>query len=128
MSTPKRVKVIGDRFHGRVPDDAVYVGRAAPGLPASRFHNPYQAPKAAQKAGQPPRRNTVDGETVEVRDRPHAVELFRGYLRRHPDLVEAARQELAGRDLCCWCPLPAPGEPDICHAALLITVAAGAEP
>ena len=69
-----------------------------------------------------------DGETVEVRDRPHAVELFRDYLRRHPDLVEAARRELAGRDLCCWCPLPAPGEPDVCHAALLLTVAAGADP
>jgi hypothetical protein len=124
MSAPKRVKVIGDRFHGRIPDVAVYVGRAAPGLRASRFHNPYQMPKE----GQPPRRNTVDGETVDVRDRAHAVELFRGYLRRHPELVEAARQELAGQDLCCWCPLPCPGEPDVCHAALLLAVAAGADP
>lgn len=24
--------------------------------------------------------------------------------------------ELLGRDLCCWCPLPARGEPDWCHA------------
>lgn len=28
---------------------------------------------------------------------------------------------LRGRDLACWCPLPAPGEPDWCHAAVLLT-------
>jgi hypothetical protein len=26
--------------------------------------------------------------------------------------VDDVRRELAGRDLACWCPLPAPGEPD----------------
>lgn len=32
---------------------------------------------------------------------------------------------LAGHDLACWCPLPAPGEPDICHGAVLLELAAG---
>ena len=31
--------------------------------------------------------------------------------------------ELAGKNLACWCPLPAPGEPDICHAAVLLELA-----
>jgi len=33
---------------------------------------------------------------------------------------EQIRRELAGRDLACPCPIPAPGEPDCCHAAVLI--------
>lgn len=37
--------------------------------------------------------------------------------------VEEIRAELAGKDLACWCPLPAPGEPDNCHAAVLIAFA-----
>ena len=27
---------------------------------------------------------------------------------------------LRGKNLACFCPLPAPGEPDLCHAAILI--------
>jgi hypothetical protein len=37
-----------------------------------------------------------------------------------PDVVRA---ELRGLDLACWCPLPAEGEPDICHGAVLLEVA-----
>lgn len=38
--------------------------------------------------------------------------------------ADDARRELAGRDLACWCPLPAsPAEPDLCHAAVLLAVA-----
>ncbi len=43
---------------------------------------------------------------------------------RYPSDTEI-RAELAGRDLACWCPLPAAGEPDICHAAVLLRIAAG---
>lgn len=39
--SPRRVKVTGDLFHGRIPDGAVYVGRGAPGLKASPYRNPY---------------------------------------------------------------------------------------
>lgn len=38
------------------------------------------------------------------------------------DLV-AAIPLLCGLNLACWCPLPAPGEPDICHAAVLLEIA-----
>lgn len=33
---------------------------------------------------------------------------------------------LRGKDLACPCPLPAPGQPDHCHAALLLDLANGA--
>lgn len=31
--------------------------------------------------------------------------------------------ELRGENLACWCPLPAPGEQDLCHAAVLLKLA-----
>ena len=36
---------------------------------------------------------------------------------------DLARADLRGLDLACWCPLPAPGEPDVCHAAVLLEIA-----
>lgn len=55
-----------------------------------------------------------------VRPRAEAVRLYREHLARHPELVEAARRELRGRRLACWCPLEEP-----CHADVLAEVAAG---
>ncbi|MGW3298446.1 DUF4326 domain-containing protein [Streptomyces rubiginosohelvolus] len=51
-----------------------------------------------------------------------AVEVFR-YGIDTPQGRETARRALAGRDLMCWCPLPAEGEPDHCHAAVLLDLA-----
>jgi hypothetical protein len=50
--------------------------------------------------------------------RDRAVALFRRYLDDHPELVEAARQELAGKDLAYW---RKPGE--LCHADISLEVA-----
>lgn len=47
-----------------------------------------------------------------------AVGAYRQHLREHPDLAAAARTELAGKDLACWC---APDLP--CHADVLLEVA-----
>jgi hypothetical protein len=87
----------GDLFHGRVPDGAVYVGRAAPGLRASPYANPFR-----------------------LRDHgpAEAVRLYRDYLAKRQDLAESARRDLAGRDLACWCK---PGAP--CHADALLVIA-----
>lgn len=63
-----------------------------------------------------------------VRDRAHAVEIFASYARATPGYEMLARRELFGKSLACWCPLPAPGEPDHCHAAVLLAVAAGEVP
>lgn len=95
---PRRVRVVGDLFHGRVPDGAVYVGRAAPGLKRSRYANPYSV-----------RRYGLD----------ESRRLFRAYLANRPDLVAAARRDLHGRDLACWCPL----DTEWCHADDLIRIA-----
>jgi hypothetical protein len=32
---------------------------------------------------------------------------------------------LASHDLACWCTLPEPGQPDICHATVLLELANG---
>lgn len=50
------------------------------------------------------------------------------YAPEQAELHTAARTDLHGRDLMCWCPLPEPGQPDHCHAAVLLAVAAGATP
>lgn len=42
--------------------------------------------------------------------------------RREYITVDHVRRELAGKDLCCWCPLSEP-----CHADVLLRVAAGEE-
>ena len=85
---PRRVRVQGDLYHGRVPEGAVYIGRAAPGLSASPFRNPF---KVAEYGAE-------------------ALPMFARYLDDNPGLVELARRELAGKDLACWCKI---GEP--CH-------------
>ena len=35
-------------------------------------------------------------------------------------IAEAARCYLRGKNLACWCALPKHGEPDICHASVLL--------
>lgn len=62
-------------------------------------------------------------ETIAVvRDRAHAVELFRAYIA-YEDIdwaTERVHTALAGRDLACWCPLDQP-----CHADVLLEIAGG---
>lgn len=99
--TPRRTRVRGDLFHGQVPDGAVYVGRAAPGLPRSRWANPHRVGRC--------RLCGVDHDQVA------AVQAYAAGLS--PDLIQAARAELAGRDLACWC------RSGPCHADVLLQIA-----
>jgi Domain of unknown function (DUF4326) len=93
--TPRRVQL--SRKPGwRKPPGAVVVSRP------TRWGNPYP---------------------VATFGRDQAVALFRRYLAEHPELVEAARQELAGKDLACWC---RPGE--LCHADIWLEIANGKDP
>ena len=90
----------------RLPEGAAVVDRT------TRFGNPFT--------------------TLQGYSREECVARFETYLtvRRNPppgwtDLLgypgeEEIRRELGGRDLACWCPLPADGEPDHCHAAVLL--------
>lgn len=56
-----------------------------------------------------------------------AVDEFRRdlerYKRRKPEWFENWIAPLRDQDLACWCPLPEPGEPDWCHAAVLLEMA-----
>lgn len=106
--SPLRVKVEGDLFHGVVPAGAVYVGRAAPGLRQSRYRNRH-------RVGKPCRECRGDTHTL-----LEALALYERDLYEDVVLLDWARTELAGRDLACWCGLPGPGEPDLCHAAITL--------
>jgi hypothetical protein len=57
-----------------------------------------------------------------VVDRRHAWQLYRGAALANPALVAAARAELRGRNLACWCAKENPYE-DVCHAAVLLEIA-----
>ncbi|MFI5687849.1 DUF4326 domain-containing protein [Streptomyces sp. NPDC051636] len=98
----------------RAPADAKYVGRGTP------WGNPY----AIKQCG--PTHAVIDTRTNGVifgsKDQTEAhrvaVTWYRAWLTSQPDLHAAARQQLAGRDLLCWCP------PELsCHADVLLELA-----
>lgn len=110
----------------RAPAGAVYVGRP------TRFGNPFTIAPAASRRG-----GSLDmwavqyqGRTLgrwddKTEARADAADRYARWIReaKQASLVEAARAELAGRDLTCWCPEPEPGQPDHCHAAVLLELA-----
>lgn len=113
---PRRVRVTGDLFHGRVPDGAVYVGRPAPGLPGSRYANPHKV-GTCRACGL-------------VHDQADAVAAYGRHLDESPDLIVAARTELVGQNLACWCGLDLPCHGDVLLARLArprVWLVAGAE-
>jgi hypothetical protein len=69
----------------------VYIGRP------SKWGNPYTI--------------GVDGNRDEV------IEKYQIYLDNHPELILAAKSELAGRDLVCFC------APKRCHGDILCRIA-----
>jgi Domain of unknown function (DUF4326) len=87
-------------------------------------------------------RTTLFGNPFPIKDYGHdrAVELHRRWITSErfetsafdsamPDLaarrkkVLEALPSLRGKNLACWCALPKRGEPDCCHAAVLIELA-----
>lgn len=96
MVKPERVQ--RKRTKGwKMPDNTVYVGRG------SKWRNPYPVSE----------RITLD----------QALSGFDLAVRAGYDLVpgpEEIRNELAGKNLACWCPLDRP-----CHADLLLQIANG---
>lgn len=110
----------------RMPDNAVYVGRP------SQWKNPYKITRSESGA---PIVVTVDKWGIEQGARwagfddkrqaaVFAVDLYRrmllGALDRDPHFREHYLDELAGKDLACWCPLNQP-----CHADVLLRIANG---
>jgi Domain of unknown function (DUF4326) len=94
-SAPRRVQL--RRTKGwRKPPGAVVISRP------SKWGNPYR---------------------VSEHGLAEALVLYRRHLAEHPELVEAARSELAGKLLACWCPPERP-----CHGDILLEVVDGRFP
>jgi hypothetical protein len=101
------------------PDNCVIVSRP------SRFGNPFTIAGALEWGG---------ADTTE-QARELCTTAFRSWLRGNRDWwmgpeVDATRErilaelpKLRGKDLACYCPLPAEGQPDHCHAAVLLRLA-----
>ena len=87
-------------------------------------------------------RTTLFGNPFSIKDFGHdrAVELHRRWItgaRFGRDVLGSVTVDLAtkrkevlqalptlrGKNLACWCALPKPGEPDRCHAAVLLELA-----
>jgi hypothetical protein len=79
--------------------DAVYVGRP------TKFGNPWRV--------------GTDLRTGRPIDRAEAIERYRTFLMNNSYLLAAARTELKGKDLVCWC------APLSCHADVLLEIANG---
>jgi hypothetical protein len=100
--TPQRVQ--RKRTKGwRMPENTVYVGRG------SKWGNPYRV---------------IDGQ------RGPAVAAFETMLMRAPMneagqiIYQTIREELAGKNLACWCPLEYfDGSKSPCHADVLLEIA-----
>ena len=82
-----------NKYKDGIPAGAVYIGRP------SKWGNPFVIGK--------------DGTRKEV------IQKYREWLFQHPELIEAARRELAGKDLVCYC------APKACHGDVLIETMGG---
>lgn len=108
----------------RMPPGAVYVGRSTKWGNPWRIVPVHDAHFAFSDAADVI--HAVTGDSLGRFDRytrsPRTGAPYwavQGYRRDLPtELVEAARAELRGHDLCCWCPLDQP-----CHADVLLEIA-----
>lgn len=116
MSEPKRIQ--RKRTKGwRMPDGAVYVGRP------SGWGNPYVIDRLSAHEYV-----VLNSDGAEITEswggRNFAVKWATDAYRRNFEAGfwsrQLAREELAGRDLACWCPLDQP-----CHADVLLEIANG---
>lgn len=100
MAEPKRIQ-LSRRKGWRMPENTVKVDRT------TKWGNPFIPGKPCAYSGGRP-----------VQDKRHAYVLFRAVAPDNDMLVEAAQQELRGKNLACWCRLT-----DDCHADVLLKLA-----
>lgn len=123
-SLPRRIQ--RRRTKGwRAPEGAVYVGRG------SRFGNPFKVVSNADGWFVLNADGGIIASSRWAEDvRGSAASWYRSWLAgpAQAELRTAVGRDLKGRDLMCWCPLPEPGQPDHCHAAVLLRLANAAAP
>ncbi len=101
QAMPKRVQL--SRAKGwRLPPNTVKVDRST-----KYWGNPYHV---GEEFKSPP---------ITVRDRAHAVQLYRAMHELDPGRRIPEWRKLVGKDLACWCP---PDEP--CHADVMLELVA----
>ena len=104
LTKPRRIQ--RKRTKGwRMPANTVYVGRP------TIWGNPFTVGKDIP---------FLPGRKVQ--DKRHAVSLYAGHAPQNERLIAAARDELRGQHLACWCPLDQP-----CHADVLLEIANAGE-
>lgn len=103
MSHPPRPRRVQRRRGQALPPGTRYVGRP------TQWGNRYVWRAADERAGR-----------VRVADRAEAIARYEADLCVDPERLEAARDELRGVNLACWCPLDEP-----CHADVLLRHANG---
>ncbi|MEU5976320.1 DUF4326 domain-containing protein [Streptomyces sp. NPDC047315] len=97
----------------------------------SRFGNPFTLQQAIEAEWPNPRRDCAETyrDWLRVGSRggwfEETYRIGRQTFDRRRVLAEL--HTLRGKDLACTCPLPEPGEPDHCHGAVLLRLAAGEE-
>lgn len=109
---------------GRKP---IYVGRG------SQYGNPWRIDREPGSglwivhvaAAGGVRARTLGDYQFRAQARRAATEAFEASLRTPggAEQAEVFAEQLRGRDLMCWCPLPEVGEPDWCHGAVLLRLA-----
>jgi hypothetical protein len=102
----QRVQLSGDLYHPVVPAGAVRITRP------TRWANPYPVERYGRAESMRLYRGWLAGDAAAVAEARGIGCRLRLY---GPQLVEAARRELTGRDLACWCSLD-----QDCHGDLLI--------
>jgi hypothetical protein len=111
MKIPHRVQL--RRTKGwRMPVNTLKVDRT------TLFGNPFLVSEYGHCRAVTLHRAWLSGEPLP--DFPDAQK--QGLARRRRDVL-AALGSLRGKNLACWCPLPKNGEPDSCHAAILLQLA-----
>lgn len=114
MSEPQRIQ-LSRRKGTRLPGGAVNVARP------TQWGNPWREGTTGWTVGP----GGFYDRSGKVLTRQDAVDSYRHSIECNPEQVAYIREHLAGKSLACWCPLPAEGEPDICHAAVLLAIANG---
>ena len=118
---PERVQLSRRRGY-RKPENTVVVARP------TCWGNPYRIVRAGKTTWQVMHFSVLLAEFISrtgSEARADAVERLQRLIEhdRAPWSTDMIRRELAGKNLACWCPLPAPEEPDICHASVLLAIA-----
>jgi hypothetical protein len=90
----------------RMPENTVKVDRT------TKWGNPFVPGKPCAYTGGRP-----------VQDKRHAFKLYQAVAPDNEELVKAARAELRGKNLACWCPIEPYAADGHCHADVLLELA-----